>query len=303
MMLKVLDVDGAVRRVSGGWEATGRPWAYDSERYAQLAEARRHEQQAMLDYVTTTGCRMEFLRRQLDDPDAAPCGGCDNCTGRHWPDTVPEHARTSARERLLRPGVTVEPRKMWPTAMAALGVDVRGRIPDGLTAAPGRALGQLTGVGWGGRLRNLLDAASPDAPVPDDVFQAVVRVLAAWGWEHRPVGIVTIASSSRPLLIESLGSRLASVGRLPMLGQVSYTGSPGANGAETGAHNSAQRLRVLWDRFCLPPALATALADLGGPVLLVDDRIETGWTMTVVAKLLREAGAHSVLPLALSTLI
>lgn len=32
-MLKVLDVDGAVRRVKGGWEATGEPWTYDAERY------------------------------------------------------------------------------------------------------------------------------------------------------------------------------------------------------------------------------------------------------------------------------
>ena len=100
-------------------------------------------------------------------------------------------------ERLMRPGVPVEPRKMWPTAMEALGVDVRGRIADELTAAPGRALGQLTGVGWGGRLRQLFGPSSPDAPVPDDVFEAVVQVLASWGWEHRPVGVVTVASSSR----------------------------------------------------------------------------------------------------------
>jgi ATP-dependent DNA helicase RecQ len=194
--------------------------------------------------------------------------------------------------------VTVEPRKMWPTAMPTLGVDVRGRIPDGLAAAPGRALGQLTGTGWGARLRELLDAASPDTPVPDDVFDAVVRVLATWGWERRPAGVVTVASSSRPLLIESLGERLATVGRLPMLGRV---GSASTNGAATGSQNSAQRLRVLWDRFSVPGPLAAAVADLGGPVLLVDDRIATGWTMTVVAKLLREAGAPSVLPLALAT--
>ena len=40
-MLKVLDVDGAVRRVRGGWTATGQPWAYDGDRYARVAEARK----------------------------------------------------------------------------------------------------------------------------------------------------------------------------------------------------------------------------------------------------------------------
>ncbi|HSF36546.1 MAG TPA: DEAD/DEAH box helicase, partial [Nocardioides sp.] len=67
-MLKVLDVDGAVQRVQGGWVATGRPWDYDAERYARVAEAREREQQAMLGYLTTTECRMRYLREQLDDP-------------------------------------------------------------------------------------------------------------------------------------------------------------------------------------------------------------------------------------------
>src|SRR5207249_6365076 len=81
MVLKVLDVDGAVRRVRGGWEATGEDWHYDRERYHRVSRARQAEQTAMLEYQATTGCRMEFLRRQLDDPYAESCGRCDNCTG------------------------------------------------------------------------------------------------------------------------------------------------------------------------------------------------------------------------------
>ncbi|MDQ3152641.1 MAG: RecQ family ATP-dependent DNA helicase, partial [Actinomycetota bacterium] len=126
VVLKVLDVDGAVRRVRGGWTATGTGWTYDAERYARIAAARRAEQDAMRSYVDTTGCRMEFLRRVLDDPAAAPCGRCDNCTGRHRSADVPERARTAARERLRKPGVEIAPRKMWPTGMAALGVEVSG---------------------------------------------------------------------------------------------------------------------------------------------------------------------------------
>src|SRR6202021_2222122 len=80
-MLKVLDVDGAVRRVRGGWTSTGQPWAYDADRYARGAKAREAEQQAMRDYASTRNCRLEYLRRQLDDETAAPCGRCDNCAG------------------------------------------------------------------------------------------------------------------------------------------------------------------------------------------------------------------------------
>src|ERR1022692_2551391 len=105
MMLKVLDVDGAVRRVTGGWAATGQPWVYDAERYARVAAERAREQKAMLGYLATDGCRMEYLRRELDDPDAAACGRCDNCTGKRWSAEVTDSGVSAAKVRLLQPGV------------------------------------------------------------------------------------------------------------------------------------------------------------------------------------------------------
>src|SRR5215472_6095884 len=297
MMLKVLDVDGAVRRVSGGWEVTGLAWAYDADRYARVAAERSREQRAMLGYIDTGQCRMEYLRRELDDPAAARCGRCDNCTGRFWPQRVSPAGAATARERLLRPGVEVTPRKMWPTGMKELGIDVSGKIPPEASAEPGRALGRPTGLGWGPRLRALLNGDAPDAPVPGDLVEAVVKVLAAWDWADRPAGVITVPSRSRPQLIGSLGQRIAEVGRMPCLGPLEYAGGvrPAAS-----QFNSAQRLRALWNAFTVPASVCDALASLGGPELLVDDRIDTGWTMTVAARLLREAGAAAVLPLALA---
>jgi ATP-dependent DNA helicase RecQ len=79
MMLKVLDVDGAVRRVKGGWSSTGQPWVYDTARLTRVAATRQAEQDSMLAYAATAGCRMLFLREALDDPAAAACGRCDRC--------------------------------------------------------------------------------------------------------------------------------------------------------------------------------------------------------------------------------
>jgi ATP-dependent DNA helicase RecQ len=297
MMLKVLDVDGAVRRVSGGWEATGLAWAYDADRYARVAAERSREQGAMLGYIDTGQCRMEYLRRELDDPAAASCGRCDNCTGRFWPQQVSPAGATAARERLLRPGVEVTPRKMWPPGMKELGIDVSGKIPAGVSAEAGRALGRPTDLGWGPRLRALLNGDAPDAAVPGDLVDAVVKVLAAWDWADRPAGVITLPSRSRPQLIESLGRQIAEVGQMPYLGPLEYAGR---NRPAASQFNSAQRLRALWDAFTVPVSVRAALAALAGPVLLADDRIDTGWTMTVAARLLREAGATGVLPLALA---
>lgn len=103
-MLKVLDVDGAVRRVKGGWTATGQAWAYDTARYAKVAASREAEQRAMREYASTSACRMEFLRRQLDDEQAVPCGRCDNCAGPRHSADVSAAALDAARAALGRPG-------------------------------------------------------------------------------------------------------------------------------------------------------------------------------------------------------
>ncbi|MFI1285821.1 RecQ family ATP-dependent DNA helicase [Streptomyces sp. NPDC020858] len=309
-MLKVLDVDGAVHRVKGGWTSTGEPWAYDAERYAWVARQRATEQQAMRDYASATECRMEFLRRQLDDEEAAPCGRCDNCAGARFTAEVSTTALDTARGELGRPGVELEPRKMWPTGLVAVGVDLKGRIPAGDQASTGRALGRLSDIGWGNRLRPMLAPQAPDQPVPDDVVQAVVAVLADWargpgGWASgapdapaRPVGVVALPSRSRPQLVGSLAARIAEVGRMPLLGTVAYTDQAPEFGS--AASNSAQRVRGLHQALTVPPALAATLAEAAGPVLLVDDRAESGWTLAVAARLLRRAGAKGVFPLVLA---
>ncbi|MFK0128050.1 RecQ family ATP-dependent DNA helicase [Streptomyces nigra] len=309
-MLKVLDVDGAVKRVKGGWTATGAEWVYDAERYARVARQRAAEQQAMRDYVGTTQCRMEFLRRQLDDEGAAPCGRCDNCAGA-WADaSVSSETLTGAAKELDRPGVEIEPRRMWPTGMPALGIELKGRIPAGEQCSTGRALGRLSDIGWGNRLRPLLAENAPDGAVPDDVLKAVVAVLADWarspgGWApdvpdavQRPVGVVAVPSLTRPELVGSLARGVASIGRMPFLGALTYVAEDGAHAARRS--NSAQRLKGLSQAFTVSGELADALAATPGPVLLVDDYTDTGWTLAVAARLLRRSGSGEVLPLVLA---
>jgi ATP-dependent DNA helicase RecQ len=306
LLLKVLDADGAVKRVQGGWISTGQPWFYDAERYARITAAREAEQQAMLEYAATGGCRMEFLRRQLDDPEAAPCGRCDNCTGERRSATVAASVVDAAGSHAKRAWVTVEPRRQWPSGMQAVGVNLRGKIPAGEQASDGRALARLTDLGWGSALRDLLGPGVPDQPVRPQVLGAMVNVLKEWaagegsgaGWSGagRPVGIVTIASRARPRLVASLADGIAEIGRLPIAGAVERVHDEG----HSGPSNSAWRLRSVHDAFALGPQLVERLAECPGPVLLVDDLVDSGWTMTVTARLLRQAGAPAVLPLVLA---
>ena len=291
MVLKVLDVDGAVQRVRGGWVSTGRPWHYDAERYAGLAKARQSEQQAMLEYQRTGSCRMEFLRGQLDDPTLDPtsggCGRCDNCTGQRRTTDVDSGALTRAREALERPGVVLPPRRQWPTGLAKLDIPLKGKIADG--PAEGRALARLTDLGLGQKLRALL--AEPDQDAPEWLARACVPVLREWGWTDRPTGVAALVTGDHPRLVTSLAHALAQMGRMEHLGEI--TRDPAL--PSVTAQNSAYRVAQLWGTFTGPSTPSD------GPVLLVADVLGTGWTITEAARHLRSAGASAVLPLAIAS--
>jgi ATP-dependent DNA helicase RecQ len=151
----------------------------------------------------------------------------------------------------------------------------------------------LTDLGWGARLRRLLD--EPDAQVPEDVVQAAVKVLASWEWTTRPTAVLAMDSDRHPLLIGSLARELARLGRLTDLGALQY--APGRR--PVTAANSAYRVAALQGAW-LPPDPAV-IGRAGGPVLLVDDMTDTGWTLTMAARVVGEAGAQEVLPFALAS--
>jgi ATP-dependent DNA helicase RecQ len=339
LLLKVLDVDGAVRRVPGGWTATGRPWVYDAERYARVQAAREAEERLMTEYVRTSTCRMAFLRSVLDDPeldgtgpddaDAARstptdgtathgtgnggtrtvgtgsggpvwrCGRCDRCSPeRPWAPPDDEAVR-SARDALAVPGEELEPRRQWPTGMAALGVALSGRIGRDEQAGAGRAVGRLDALGWGTALRDVFavaaDGQPEDGPVPEPLRRAVRDVLDAWAPDVE--GVVAVASTSRPQLVRHLATGTAEHLGVPLVGAL----LPDPD-LPRGRHdvNSAQRLAAVTRRLGLGLGDA-ALAGLPGRrVLLVDDRVGSGWTLTVGARLLRQHGAAEVLPFALA---
>ena len=305
-MLKVLDVDGAVRRVRGGWVATGADWDYDEERYARVAQTRAAEAKSMLAYAASDGCRLTYLRRALDDPELAGvpdeqarCGRCDACGGLSLPTGTDEQEVTAARSRLERPGVPIVPRRMWPTAMTNLGLPLRGKIPPAEQAAAGRAVARLTDLGWGNDLRQLFAPGSDDQQVPVPLRHALKSVLDAWaadGWpEGAPQGVVAVESLSHPTLAGHVAAGAARILDLPLLTRFDLTDAPAPTGA--GAVNSAQRLAAVAGRYHLADPEAVA----GRAVLLAADRIVTGWTLAICARILRQAGATAVYPLALAS--
>jgi ATP-dependent DNA helicase RecQ len=280
-LVKILAVDGVLVRDRTGWTVTGVPWTYDAAKWRALRAGRAAEADLMRRYAAGAGCLMQFLQQALDDPDPRPCGRCSVCTGElPEPGPTPRAETVVAARAVLRGAdVVIEPRQLWPAGLPGR----RGRIAG---CQPGRALAFADDPGWGDTLP---DPDGPDHAVTETIASAVVEVLRRWSrsWT-RPVAVVAIPSRRHPRRIGSLAEHLAGVGRLPLVDVLDVTG-PAPPRDVASAARAAALLASLRRRpgAALPP----------GPVLLVDDTYRTGWTMTVAATLLLEAGATSVLPL------
>ncbi|MGN6598004.1 MAG: DEAD/DEAH box helicase [Actinomycetes bacterium] len=282
-LLKVLDVDGAVAREGSGYRRTEAPYVYDTEHHAAVAALRRGEQRTMLQYLDTSDCLMQFLRTELDDPEARPCGRCARCVGAA---VVPVELRDSqvreALQFLRSQPVVLPPRKMWPSAVSGR----RGRIPSGLHE--GRALALAGDAGWGQAVE---EALRRDHPVPPEVLDGVVGVLRQWGWPAgRPTWVCPVPSRRHEALVTDLAGRLAELGRMQLVPALTrVTDTPWQETLETSAGAASSALDALRVGGPVP----------AGPVLLVDDVANSGWTLTVAAVLLTEAGAGPVYPLVL----
>jgi ATP-dependent DNA helicase RecQ len=287
-LLKILDVDGAVRRVDGGWVRTGAPWAYDHERVARVRSARTTEADAMAAYACGSGCLMRFLREALDDPGAADCGRCWRCTGRHDPVALAPDVVAAALVHLRGVEVVLEPRRQW-----ARGLDEpRGNVRADERAEPGRALCRQGDDGWWPVVAAAFEAGEPT----DELVEAVFAALKRWDWDERPAWVTWVPSTSpsRSALLAALAERIASAGRLGCGAVVRRVRDARPQGELA---NGAHRLANVWGAFAVD---LTSVPDPSGPVLVLDDRYDSGWTATVVAAELRRAGSGPVLPFVLA---
>ena len=284
-LVKILAVDGAVRRVEGGWVGTGQPWHFDAPKWDELRSVRAAEADLMRRYAHGEGCLMQFLQQALDDPDPQPCGRCTVCDGRlPEPGARPSQDTITAARTFFRGlDVRVEPRKLWPPRTPQVKGKIRG-------IAEGRAIAFADDPAWA---ESLADLWRRDQPAPEEILTASVAVLSRWAREwQRPTAVVPMPSRRHPQLIRSVADHLAQVGKLPLVEVLEVSGPPPRD--ET---TSATRVSDLLAGMRAKPEV-----ELFGPVLLVDDTIRTRWTITVAAQLLGIAGASEVLPLAIHQL-
>ena len=289
--LKFLSVQNPSPVIRDGniWRRTAVDWHMDHEHIERLTAMRRREWEELLDYVNHTDCLMEYLARALDDPMPTPCGRCANCIGEPVVSEKISHQMAVEAARFLRHSeFELKPKRQFaPNAFEIYGW--RGNIPERLRAQPGRVLCRWGDAGWGqavledkhrGHFRNeLVEAAS-------------VMVLERWRPQPAPQWVTCVPSDRHPELVPDFARCVAE--RLG-LAFAPIVHKERRNAPQKGQQNRYHQCRNLDGAFSLAGGLP------GGPVLLVDDVYDSGWTLTVVATLLLEAGSGPVYPMALAS--
>ena len=280
LVLKQLTVEGVLRRVSGtAYERTLKPWVYPTQRVVDVTADRRLEQEQMRVYGQNIACRMSFLTQLLDDPDDRPCGLCDLCTGESL--TLPlDPAVLAEAELFIRRGyVIIDPRKRYDNRSLA----------EARRLQSGRALCLWNDQGWG----RLVAAGRHQGQFDDRLVDSLARMVQEWRPDPAPTWLTFVPSLRHPDLVASLAAKFAARVGLPLVPLVRKVRDVPPQKVQ---HNAPHQEANVRDAFGLDGA------PLSEPVFLLDDTVDSRWTLTEVGLLLLTNGSGLVYPLALASL-
>lgn len=290
-VLKFLSVENPAPIYKDGsrWVRTAVAFQLDHEKIARLTAQREVEWREVQDYVETSNCLMEFLRNALDDPQSEPCGKCANCRGEPLFETGVDRSLVIEAKKFLRHSELVFKPKIQVAPNAFPQYGFKGNLPQEYRASEGRILSRWGDAGWGG----MVEQDKHSGRFRDELVDAVVDMISQrWRPSPGPSWVTCVPSLNHPELVPDFAARLSQKLGLPF-NQV----------IEKVVDNEPQKLQNNRFHQCrnLDGVFAVADGIPGGPVLLVDDVIDSGWTITVLAALLRQQGSGNVYPVALAS--
>lgn len=290
-VLKLLRMESPAPVLKDGsrWYRTAASFRMDRERIDHLTRQREEEWQAVLEYVDTADCRMQYLARALDDHATPPCGRCDNCVGKPMVTRDVSHQLLVDAKRFLAHS-EFELKLNRQTAKDGFPSYGFGyNLPAAEQAAVGGVLARWGEAGWG---RCVMDDKHAGYFRDQLVAAAAEMILDRWCPEPAPLWLTCIPSLNHPNLVPRFAERLAEALGLPFHAAVHKVRQ---NEPQKLQQNRYHRCRNLDGVFQVAGEIPSE------PVLLVDDVVDSAWTLTVVAGLLRRAGVSRVFPFALAS--
>lgn len=281
--LSFLENDGFIRRDRGTYYITPKVYRYDMEHYDAVTAIRRREMEQMKALARTAGCYSRYIVSCLDDEDAHDCNHCANCLGREiLPSAVSQEYIHMAEEYINGLIIPIEPRKMWENS----SVTKHSKIA--FQNQPGLCLAKYGDAGYGELVRQ--GKYSKDKRFCDELVGKCTQLLKPFMAEHHLHHICCVPSL-RSELVKDFAKRLAaSLG----VSYVELLEKTDARQQKT-MENSAFQCANAYTSFSVRENVS-----IPKDILLVDDMVDSRWTLTVCGYRLMEAGAENVFPFALA---
>lgn len=295
LKLLVVEPESPVIRIDGEWYRTANPFALDRTRIEHLTHQRELEWAQMVEYLANRRCSMQFLAQALDDNTVGACGRCAVCLGRPvLPEVVRRETLIAARRYIRRSEMPLDLKKQWDiAALPDYGAQFGWRglnIPHNLRGEQGRILSCWGEPVWG----ELVAQGKHEGRFSDELVEATVDLIHnRWPMARPLAWVACIPSDRHPNLVPDFASRLADALDLPFQPVLQKVRASEPQKAMDNRYHQCHNLDGV---FVVDP---DSLAE--GPVLLVDDVVDSAWTLTLATALLREAGVTTVHPFALAT--
>ena len=295
LKLLVVEPQSPVLRIEGAWFRTPNPYSLDRQRVEHLTRQREAEWAEMKAYLSNQRCLMQFLAQALDDATGVACGRCAVCLGRPVVPEEIQRATQIAAQRFVRHSeMPLELKKQWDIeALARYQAQFgwsKQNIPLALRGEEGRVLSRWGEPVWG----ELVAHGKAHGRFEDELVAASADLIRNRWVRASPIAWVTCIPSIRhPNLVPDFAQRLAVALGVPFrpVIQKSRETEP-----QKGMENRFHQCYNLDGAFAMRPDAGTESA-----VLLVDDVVDSAWTLTLATALLRQTGTSAVYPFALAT--
>lgn len=291
-VLKLLSVEipAPVIKQGSRWFRTPIPFQMDTERIEHLTQQREIEWQEIQEYIDGESCLMAYLRDALDDPETEYCGRCMICQERSLiSESLDINLAIIATQFLRRAEMALNPRVRIPTG-SLQSYDISGNLrSQNLVASEGRILSRWRDAGWGNMVANDKSAGR----FRDELVEAVADMYEQrWQPDSAPEWVTYVPSQSHQMLVPDFARRLANRLELPFVEAIQKVRD---NEPQKNQQNSFHQCKNLDGAFAISEGIPET------PVLLVDDIVDSRWTITVLAALLRQNGSGPVYPVALAS--
>lgn len=286
--LKYLSVEQTppVIKIKTKWHRSTNPYRFNKTKVDEILVIRQAEWDEMQKYMDTSGCLMSFLQYSLNDPNPESCGKCANCSTPISANFSHENG-LKASDFLKNSDIVFSPKKQVKLdALAIYGI--RGNIPENLRAEEGRILSRWEDAGWGRVVSN----NKHNGHFEDKLVEAFVQMIQKWHPSPYPMWVACVPSLNHTTLVPSFAKRVADRLGLPFIDAVKKIKQ---NQPQKMMNNSYYQAKNLDGVFDISGNIKNT------PVLLIDDVIDSGWTVTVISALLRKKGFGNVYPAALAT--